>query len=401
VVEQIEVILDLIEEVKEMVESGVCISNYSQGSTVEDNLTNLRKFLEDQEKLKRKKEWDLLAETALELSSPDSKNLEAAAGVPNVSTGGQSDEVATQTPGQKPETDTVATQKPEQESDSGGIESRINELIEGLENKDCLEGLRSIESFLNSNEFRRSSVSPEYIQLIANAILEIVNRGIQSEGIKLFNYFLMMKYPECFDILDKAIGMESTQTAEQLKKWLTELFIRIRDQVVRFDDLVAETKDTTSISSSLYDIIGEDNLYFLRLIYGRMTQGRSQVDKIIREVFAKPFNEWVEANKTRMNAIAGLEQVDENQITRDLQRLKQLRERNQHGLRLSQRESDEYDLIKNKYESLKEELSKAKSNLCHCYQAFFDSQGPVIDEMFEVYKNDILRRIQSILDMIW
>ena len=436
-------------KVREMVESGVCISNYSQGSNVEENLAKLRKFVEDQEKLRRERELDLLAETASELSFPVSKNPTEVAGVPGVSTGDQSSEaftspetdtVAAQAPEQEPdsgrieaqqtdsseqepdsdgiesrintgdqsseaftspETDTVAAQTPERKPDSGGIGSRINELIEGLENKDCYEGLNLIERFLTSDEFRSLSVSPaEYIK-IADAILEIVNRGIQSEGLKLFNYFLMMKYPACFDILDKAIGMGSTQTAEQLKERLTKLFIRIRDQVVKFGDLVAKTKDKSLFRHTLSEIIGQDKLHFLKLIYPRITRGRSQVDGIIQQVFAGPFGEWVKANIIRINAIAtaGLEQVDENKIARDLERLKQLKKSNERGLRLSPRESDEYYSIKSRYNvHLKEALSYRRSILLR-YKEDLSRNGPGVNEIL-TESDEILRIIGSLINNV-
>jgi len=56
----------------------------------------------------------------------------------------------------------------------------------------------------------------------------------------------------------------------------------------------------------------------LKLIYPIITEGRSQVDVIIREVFAQLFNQWVEANITRINEIAEsiLQEVDEGTETR-------------------------------------------------------------------------------------
>jgi hypothetical protein len=443
--------------VQEMVQRGVCIFSEgfddSQGSDVEKNLAKLREFIENQENLRRERERErelnLLAETASELSFPVSKNPTEVAGVPGVSTGDQSSEaftspetdtVAAQAPEQEPdsgrieaqqtdsseqepdsdgiesrintgdqsseaftspETDTVAAQTPERKPDSGGIGSRINELIEGLENKDCYEGLNLIERFLTSDEFRSLSVSPaEYIK-IADAILEIVNRGIQSEGLKLFNYFLMMKYPACFDILDKAIGMGSTQTAEQLKERLTKLFIRIRDQVVKFGDLVAKTKDKSLFRHTLSEIIGQDKLHFLKLIYPRITRGRSQVDGIIQQVFAGPFGEWVKANTIRINAIAtaGLEQVDENKIARDLERLKQLKKSNERGLRLSPRESDEYYSIKSRYNvHLKEALSYRRSILLR-YKEDLSRNGPGVNEIL-TESDEILRIIGSLINNV-
>ena len=391
-------------KVQEMVQRGVCIFSEgfddSQGSNVEENLVKLREFVKDQEKLRRERErekgLDLLAETASELSFPVSKNPTEVAGVPGVSTGDQSSEAFT-----SPETDTVAAQTPERKPDSGGIGSRINELIEGLENKDCYEGLNLIERFLTSDEFRSLSVSPaEYIK-IADAILEIVNRGIQSEGLKLFNYFLMMKYPACFDILDKAIGMGSTQTPEALKEGLTDLFIRIRDQVVKFGDLVAKTKDKSLFRHTLSEIIGQDKLHFLKLIYPRITRGRSQVDGIIQQVFAGPFGEWVKANTIRINAIAtaGLEQVDENKIARDLERLKQLKKSNERGLRLSPRESDEYYSIKSRYNvHLKEALSYRRSILLR-YKEDLSRNGPGVNEIL-TESDEILRIIGSLINNV-
>jgi hypothetical protein len=115
-------------------------------------------------------------------------------------------------------------------------------------------------------------VSPAYIQLIANAILTIVNRGIQFEGLQFVNYFLM-QYPACFDILDRAIGVEPTQTPEQLKEevkrlneaiglesiqiagklkeGLKDLFIQIRDEIVNFNSLVSGIQNTNSESLSI------------------------------------------------------------------------------------------------------------------------------------------------------
>ena len=443
-----------LSKVQKMVESGVCISSgvssegsgYSKGSTVEENLAKLLEFVQKQENLRRERERELnlLAETALELSFPDSKNHTEVADEPNVSAGPETDAVAAQTQTDSseqepdssriesqrtysseqepdsdgiesrintgdqsseaftsPETDTVAAQTPERKPDSGGIGSRINELIEGLENKDCYEGLNLIERFLTSDEFRSLSVSPaEYIK-IADAILEIVNRGIQSEGLKLFNYFLMMKYPACFDILDKAIGMGSTQTPEALKEGLTDLFIRIRDQVVKFGDLVAKTKDKSLFRHTLSEIIGQDKLHFLKLIYPRITRGRSQVDGIIQQVFAGPFGEWVKANTIRINAIAtaGLEQVDENKIARDLERLKQLKKSNERGLRLSPRESDEYYSIKSRYNvHLKEALSYRRSILLR-YKEDLSRNGPGVNEIL-TESDKILRIIGSLIDNV-
>jgi len=175
-----------------MVQRGVCIS--SEGfdptveGTVEGNFDRLFKFVQSQEDLRREKEWSLLADTDSELSvTQGSGNPTEVAGVPNVSTGGQSSEAFI-----SEQADALANQQPtdsadqqprnsaEQKLDSGRIfESQINEvLITGLRNENYYEGLGSIESFLISDEFRRSSVSPEYIQLIANTILTIVNKGI-------------------------------------------------------------------------------------------------------------------------------------------------------------------------------------------------------------------------------
>jgi hypothetical protein len=199
-------------KVRKMVESGVvCISNYSPGSTVEENLAKLGKFLEDQEKLIRKREWNSLADTAFKLSNPSSKNPTEVPAKPHVSTGGQSSEAFT-----LPETDTVvmqmqtdfADQQPtdsvdqqprgsaEQELDSGNsFGSRVYEISKkALENDNYYQGLGAIEKFLSSKEFKESELSPANIQLIANAILTIVNRGIQSEGLQFVNYFLM-QYP--------------------------------------------------------------------------------------------------------------------------------------------------------------------------------------------------------------
>ena len=378
-----------LSKVQKMVESGVCISsegsNYSQGSNVEENLNRLLEFIKRQE--------DSLKNTASALSVSDSKNSTEVAGVPDVSTGPETDAVAAQT----------QTDSSEQKPDSGErFKSRINEtLIAGLKNEKYNEGLDSIERFITSDEFRSLSVSPaEYIK-IADAILEIVNRGIQSEGLKLFNYFLMMKYPACFDILDKAIGMGSTQTPEALKEGLTDLFIRIRDQVVKFGDLVAKTKDKSLFRHTLSEIIGQDKLHFLKLIYPRITRGRSQVDGIIQQVFAGPFGEWVKANTIRINAIAtaGLEQVDENKIARDLERLKQLKKSNERGLRLSPRESDEYYSIKSRYNvHLKEALSYRRSILLR-YKEDLSRNGPGVNEIL-TESDEILRIIGSLINNV-
>jgi len=389
-----------------MVESGVCISSEgfddSQGSNVEENLNRLLEFIKRQE--------DSLKNTASALSVSDSKNPTKVTGVSNVSTRPETDTVAAQTQTdsseQKPDSDRIESQQTdssEQEPDSGErFKSRINEtLIAGLKNEKYNEGLDSIERFITSDEFRSLSVSPaEYIK-IADAILEIVNRGIQSEGLKLFNYFFMMKYPACFDILDKAIGMGSTQTAEQLKERLTKLFIRIRDEVVQFGDLVAKTKDKSLFRHTLSEIIGQDKLHFLKLIYPRITRGRSQVDGIIQQVFAGPFGEWVKANIIRINAIAtaGLEQVDENKIARDLERLKQLKKSNERGLRLSPRESDEYYSIKSRYNvHLKEALSYRRSILLR-YKEDLSRNGPGVNEIL-TESDEILRIIGSLINNV-
>ncbi len=321
-----------LEVVQKMVENGVCISsegsNYSKGSTVAENLAKLRKFVKDQEKLRREREWDLLASTFSALSFPNSKNPTEVADEPNVSTRPEIDTVAAQTQTdsseQEPDSDGIESQQtdsPEQEPDSGSIESQINEtLIACLENENCYEGLYLIERFLisNYNAFESSSVSPKYIQLIANAILTIVDRGIQSQGLQFVNYFLMEAHA-CLGILDKAIdNTKSTQIPEQLKERLTNLFIRIRDEVVRFDYLVRNIHDISIRSSTPSEIIGPDNLSFLKLIYQKITERGSLVNEIIKEVFEKPFNEWVEANIARIKRIAEsiLQEVNEGTGTR-------------------------------------------------------------------------------------
>jgi len=330
--------------VQEMVQRGVCIFSEgfddSQGSDVEKNLAKLREFIENQENLRRERErekgLDLLAETASELSFPVSKNPTEVAGVPGVSTGDQSSEAFT-----SPETDTVAAQtqtdsseqepdsgsieaqqtdSSEQEPDSDSIEARINDIlikIKDLRNEECYLGLGLIKDFLTSGEFESSSVSPEYIKLIANAILTIVNRGILFEGLQFVNNFLM-EYPACLDILNKAIGMESIQIAEQLKEELKKLFNWIKDEVVKFDYLVRNIYDISIRSSTPSEIIGQDNLSFLKLIYQKITEGGSLVNEIIKEVFAEPFNQWVQANITRINQIAEsiLQEVNEGTETR-------------------------------------------------------------------------------------
>ena len=318
-------------KVQEMVQRGVCISSEgfddSQGSDVEENLAKLLEFVRNQENLRRENEWDLLADTARDLSFPDSKNPTKVADEPNVSAGPETDTVAAQT----------QTDSSEQEPDSGSIESQINNI---LKNENCYARLELMQDFLTSDEFQRSEVSPADIQRIANAILTIVDRGIQFEGLQFVNYFLMEAHA-CLGILDKAIdntestqipeqlkeeveklnkaiSMESTQTPEQLKERLTNLFIRIRDEVVRFDYLVRNIHDISIRSSTPSEIIGPDNLSFLKLIYQKITERGSLVNEIIKEVFEKPFNKWVEANINRINRIAEsiLQEVNEGTKTR-------------------------------------------------------------------------------------
>ena len=304
--------------VQEMVQRGVCIFSEgfddSQGSDVEKNLAKLREFIENQENLRRERERErelnLLAETVSELSFPDSKNPTEVADESNVSAGPETDAVAAQT----------QTDSSEQEPDSDSIEARINDIlikIKDLRNEECYLGLGLIKDFLTSGEFESSSVSPEYIKLIANAILTIVNRGILFEGLQFVNNFLM-EYPACLDILNKAIGMESIQIAEQLKEELKKLFNWIKDEVVKFDYLVRNIYDISIRSSTPSEIIGQDNLSFLKLIYQKITEGGSLVNEIIKEVFAEPFNQWVQANITRINQIAEsiLQEVNEGTETR-------------------------------------------------------------------------------------
>jgi len=459
-----------LSKVREMVErGGVCIFSEgfddSQVSNVEENLAKLREFVEDQENLRRKREreegLDLLADTASELSFPDSTNSTEVAGVPDVSTGPETGTVATQTdsseqkpnsggiesqqtdsseqePGSdgiesrintgdqsseaftSPETDTVAAQAPEQkpnsggiesqqtdsseqEPDSDGIESRINDI---LKNENCYARLKLMQDFLTSGEFEISSVSPEYIQLIANAILTIVDQGIQSQGLQFVNYFLTEYYAyACFDILDKAIGMGSTQTAEQLKERLTELFTRIRDQVVQFDYLVRNIWDTSSPYSTPSEIIGQDNLSFLKLIYQKITERGSLVNEIIKEVFAEPFNQWVEANIARIKQIpkSVLQKVDEGKIAQDLERLEELKasyDRSSSGL--SEGKWSEYDSIKAKYKDLRGDLSNIESILTN-YNQDLSWNGPDIYKVSTEYKteyNNILTSIESLLSKL-
>jgi len=375
-----------------MVKSGVCIfsegSNYSQGSNVEENLNRLLEFIKRQE--------DSLKNTASALSSPDSKNPKEVADEPNVSS--------------RPETDTVAAQtqtdSSEQKPDSGErFKSRINEtLIAALKNENYYLGLQSIEDLLTSGEFEISSVSPAYIQLIANAILTIVNRGIESEQLQFVNYFLT-QYPACLGILDRAISMKSTQTPEALKEWLTDLFIRIRDQVVQFSNLVTQTQDISIRASTPSEIIGQNNLYFLKLIYPKITTARSQVDVIIQGVFAEPFNQWVQANITRINEIARpiLEKVDEGKIAQDLTRLQELRERHYKSrLGLTEEEWREYNLIKAQNKELKDKLLGIESILDN-YNQDLSSNGPDIYQVSTEYKtkyNDILTSIGSLLSKL-
>jgi len=404
-------------KVQEMVQRGVCIFSEgfddSQGSNVEENLVKLREFVKDQEKLRRERErekgLDLLAETASELSFPVSKNPTEVAGVPGVSTGDQSSEAFT-----SPETDTVAAQAPEQEPDSGrieaqqtdsseqepdsdSIEARINDIlikIKDLRNEECYLGLGLIKDFLTSGEFESSSVSPEYIKLIANAILTIVNRGILFEGLQFVNNFLM-EYPACLDILNKAIGMESIQIAEQLKERLTELFIRIKDEVAKFGDLVSSIQNISIYSSSTpSQIIGQDNLSFLKLIYQKITAASSQVDEIIKEVFATPLYEWIQANITRINEIARpiLDKVDENTIAEDLRELRELRESHyQSRSGLSSEDRSKCNSIKTRNQELKNKLSKIVLILDN-----YNQNLSFINEV-STESNTMLTRVRSLL----
>jgi hypothetical protein len=404
--------------VQEMVQRGVCIFSEgfddSQGSNVEENLVKLREFVKDQEKLRRERErekgLDLLAETASELSFPVSKNPTEVAGVPGVSTGPETDAVAAQTQTdsseQEPDSGRIEAQQTdssEQEPDSDGIESRINDI---LKNENCYARLKLMQDFLTSGEFEISSVSPEYIQLIANAILTIVDQGIQSQGLQFVNYFLTEYYAyACFDILDKAIGMGSTQTAEQLKERLTELFTRIRDQVVQFDYLVRNIWDTSSPYSTPSEIIGQDNLSFLKLIYQKITERGSLVNEIIKEVFAEPFNQWVEANIARIKQIpkSVLQKVDEGKIAQDLERLEELKasyDRSSSGL--SEGKWSEYDSIKAKYKDLRGDLSNIESILTN-YNQDLSWNGPDIYKVSTEYKteyNNILTSIESLLSKL-
>ena len=406
-----------LSKVREMVErGGVCIFSEgfddSQVSNVEENLAKLREFVEDQENLRRKREreegLDLLADTASELSFPDSTNSTEVAGVPDVSTGPETGTVATQTDSseQKPNSGGIESQQTdssEQEPDSDGIESRINDI---LKNENCYARLKLMQDFLTSGEFEISSVSPEYIQLIANAILTIVDQGIQSQGLQFVNYFLTEYYAyACFDILDKAIGMGSTQTAEQLKERLTELFTRIRDQVVQFDYLVRNIWDTSSPYSTPSEIIGQDNLSFLKLIYQKITERGSLVNEIIKEVFAEPFNQWVEANIARIKQIpkSVLQKVDEGKIAQDLERLEELKasyDRSSSGL--SEGKWSEYDSIKAKYKDLRGDLSNIESILTN-YNQDLSWNGPDIYKVSTEYKteyNNILTSIESLLSKL-
>ena len=386
--------------VQEMVQRGVCIFSEgfddSQGSNVEENLVKLREFVKDQEKLRRERErekgLDLLAETASELSFPVSKNPTEVAGVPGVSTGPETDAVAAQTQTdsseQEPDSGRIEAQQTdssEQEPDSDGIEARINDI---LKNENCYARLKLMQDFLISNEFQRSSVSPAYIQLIANAILTIVDQGIQSQGLQFVNCFLMEAHA-CLGILDKAIdntesiqtpeqlkeeveklnkaiGMESIQIAEQLKERLTELFIRIKDEVAKFGDLVSSIQNTDSIYNTLSNIIEPNSLSFLKLIYQKITAARSQVDGIIKEVFAEPFDQWVQANIDRINGIESsiLQEVNEGEIDQDLEKFEKLRQRyNESSSGLSEGKWSEYYSIKGKYIVLKEDVLIKQSRL--------------------------------------
>jgi len=394
--------------VQEMVQRGVCIFSEgfddSQGSNVEENLVKLREFVKDQEKLRRERErekgLDLLAETASELSFPVSKNPTEVAGVPGVSTGPETDAVAAQAPEQEPDSGRIEAQQTdssEQEPDSDSIEARINDIlikIKDLRNEECYLGLGLIKDFLTSGEFESSSVSPEYIKLIANAILTIVNRGILFEGLQFVNNFLM-EYPACLDILNKAIGMESIQIAEQLKERLTELFIRIKDEVAKFGDLVSSIQNISIYSSSTpSQIIGQDNLSFLKLIYQKITAASSQVDEIIKEVFATPLYEWIQANITRINEIARpiLDKVDENTIAEDLRELRELRESHyQSRSGLSSEERSKCNSIKTRNKELRNKLSKIESILDNYNQSL-----SFIDEV-STESNRMLTRVRSLL----
>jgi len=398
--------------VQEMVQRGVCIFSEgfddSQGSNVEENLVKLREFVKDQEKLRRERErekgLDLLAETASELSFPVSKNPTEVAGVPGVSTGPETDAVAAQTQTdsseQEPDSGRIEAQQTdssEQEPDSDSIEARINDIlikIKDLRNEECYLGLGLIKDFLTSGEFESSSVSPEYIKLIANAILTIVNRGILFEGLQFVNNFLM-EYPACLDILNKAISMESIQIAEQLKEELKKLFIRIKDEVVKFGDLVSSIQNISIYSSSTpSQIIGQDNLSFLKLIYQKITAASSQVDEIIKEVFATPLYEWIQANITRINEIARpiLDEVDERTIAEDLRKLRELREshyRSSSGL--SSEERSKCNSIKTRNQELKNKLSKIVLILDN-----YNQNLSFINEV-STESNTMLTRVRSLL----
>ena len=381
--------------VQEMVQRGVCIFSEgfddSQGSDVEKNLAKLREFIENQENLRRERERErelnLLAETVSELSFPDSKNPTEVADESNVSAGPETDAVAAQT----------QTDSSEQEPDSGSIEARINDIlikIKDLRNEECYLGLGLIKDFLTSGEFESSSVSPEYIKLIANAILTIVNRGILFEGLQFVNNFLM-EYPACLDILNKAISMESIQIAEQLKEELKKLFIRIKDEVVKFGDLVSSIQNISIYSSSTpSQIIGQDNLSFLKLIYQKITAASSQVDEIIKEVFATPLYEWIQANITRINEIARpiLDEVDERTIAEDLRKLRELREshyRSSSGL--SSEERSKCNSIKTRNQELKNKLSKIVLILDN-----YNQNLSFINEV-STESNTMLTRVRSLL----
>jgi hypothetical protein len=198
--------------------------------------------------------------------------------------------------------------------------------------------------------------------------------------------------------LNEAIGMESIQIAEQLKERLTELFISIRDLIVQFGNLVGQIQDTTIRSSTPSEIIGQNNLLFLQLIYPKITRAISQVDEIIKGVFAEPFDRWVQANITRINEIARpiLNEVNEEGISQDLRRLKELKESHYNSPSgLSEEEWREYESIKDRNKVLRSELLRTKSILDGYNQDLF------FDEVLTTESNRILEKVRSLLNDVY
>jgi hypothetical protein len=206
-----------------------------------------------------------------------------------------------------------------------------------------------------------------------------------------------------FRYLDRAIGMEPTQTAEQLKEGLTKLLIWIKDEVVKFGGLVSNIQNTDSNFNTLSNIIQPDNLSFLKLIYQKITEGGSPVNGIIKEVFEKPFDQWVQANIARINGIESsiLQEVNEGEIDQDLEKLKELQQRHHESRSgLSEEEWSEYYSIKNKttYKVLREDLLIKQSILNEDKQYLFGNDL-YIDAVLTEFDNK-LERARSLISKL-